>query len=233
MLQGKGWVRNDNDSRFFICVRCGHESLEHAVHAPTGQTKNNATGVMGAAGKGSAAPNVPVGTHNYTSGEGGTRGGLKSAYYYASVKSEGQTKAPERISVGEGGVQLSSGAVRSKNKTHGDSSYYYAHDRTVDVALAVAPHKLEGWREEVDPFTRLASKGGGLGEEPPHPIDPITAAAGDCRLEGMGKGGEIAEEPRVALVASCDSEVDGWEDEAEKDTFEENTEEVDDDFFNE
>ncbi|KAL1503942.1 hypothetical protein AB1Y20_010361 [Prymnesium parvum] len=91
LLHGRGMVSNDNDTRFFACVRCGHDGIDHVDlrYGPEGKKRGQQLPEP------QAAPAEAA--HCFTPGGRGARGGLKSTYYYASVASAPRAPPPAQL----------------------------------------------------------------------------------------------------------------------------------------
>lgn len=190
LLAHRGMVSNDNDTRFFVCVRCGHDIIEHVDmrYGTDGQKKRGQKPV--------APPPAPESQHYYTPGGQGARGGLKSSYYYASAEKGGATP-PTKIDAREVGEarSLAGGAVARGLNDKGSQSYYHGHAHSIDYRVPVVHKPLDskdsqmawGADRDVDPLSAIA--------------DPLGTVAFSG---GSGAAVPSAEDGEGELCAACD-----------------------------
>ena len=181
MLQGKGAVRDDNNTQFLNCKRCGHSSVDHVhidKHLKIGAYKP---------GRGDALPSEASGAASvatsHTGGAVGARGGLSSSYYYAATGSRSGGGGGGGSSRGEAHVGAS-GAVGAGAETQKDT------------------WSGEGEGAAPDPFAAAGSAG--ASSVAPAAVDPFAAAAaaGGGAAESGG-GGSLAECDPLAMPAAA------------------------------
>lgn len=188
LLQHRGMVQNDNDTRFFACVCCGHDVIDHADlrYGPDGKKRGQ---------KFPSPPRAVESQHYYTPSGLGTRGGLNSRYYSATGSvAQSETATPMQIdpqTVGAAG-KLAGGAVERDIAAKGGQSYYYAQNHKVDYKIPVVPHKL-------DP--KDAKAGWGVDRDDPS----LTAASDPLAAVKFSIDGECGAVENVETSELCDS----------------------------
>jgi len=215
LLLGRGQVRQDNDPSFFLCARCGHDCVSHKdLRELEKEKRSKPRGVAR-----SELPTAPSTYYNpdkvqdtYTNGAAGTRGGLNSGYYYASVGDEQRTaptQAPPRIDPKQVGAQdggSGRGAVARDHEAHGGSGYYYAsHGRPTDYKVPAVPQKVGGdgklhaWRPDA---SRGADRDEWEDECDPsmlRDVDPLAMAG----TKGVSNGGAASIDVSDPLAAAA------------------------------